>query len=114
MPREYVKPQLLRGFRDFLPAQMILRQNVIRTMREIFETHGFAPLDTPALEYLETVLPATMFSAFQPLLTDKDLTPVRRRKPADARAELIRAGATMTVSLDELRRQLEIASTEDT
>ena len=33
--------------------------------------------------------------------------PARRRKPAEARAELIRAGATMTVSLDELRRQLE-------
>ena len=60
-----------------------------------------------ALEYLETVLPAPLFSAFQPLLTATGPPPARRRKPADARAELIRAGATMTVSLDELRRQLE-------
>jgi histidyl-tRNA synthetase len=48
-------PQLLKGFRDFLPAQMILRQRVMQTAREVFEKHGFAPLDTPALEYLETL-----------------------------------------------------------
>lgn len=67
-----------------------------------------------ALEYLETVLPAPLFSAFHPLLTTEP-TPVagRRREPAAARAELIKAGATMTVSLDELRRQLDAASIED-
>ena len=48
-------PQLLKGFRDFLPGQMILRQRVMQTAREVFERHGFAPLDTPALEYLETL-----------------------------------------------------------
>src|SRR3954470_16368919 len=55
MPPESIKPQLLKGFRDFLPAQMILRQRIIHTLRDIFEKHGFAPLDTPALEYLETL-----------------------------------------------------------
>ena len=55
MPSEQIKPQLLKGFRDFLPAQMILRQHIMNTLREIFEKHGFAPLDTPALEYLETL-----------------------------------------------------------
>jgi histidyl-tRNA synthetase len=55
MPSESIKPQLLKGFRDFLPAQMILRQRIIHTLRDIFEKHGFAPLDTPALEYLETL-----------------------------------------------------------
>ena len=55
------------------------------------------------LEYLETVLPMPLFSAFQPALTATGPPPARRRKPADARAELLRAGATMTVSLDELR-----------
>jgi histidyl-tRNA synthetase len=55
MPNEQIKPQLLKGFRDFLPAQMILRQHIMSTLREIFEKHGFAPLDTPALEYLETL-----------------------------------------------------------
>jgi ATP/ADP translocase len=66
-----------------------------------------------ALEYLETVLPAALFSAFQPLLTATGPPPARRRKPADARAELLRAGATMTVSLEELRRQLDISAREE-
>jgi predicted kinase len=67
-----------------------------------------------ALEYLETVLPMPLFLAFQPVLTTTGPSPARRRKPADARAELIRAGATMTVSLDELRRQLEITARDET
>lgn len=49
------KPQVLKGFRDYLPKQMILRRRIIETFREIFERHGFEPLDTPALEYLEVL-----------------------------------------------------------
>ncbi|HKG27349.1 MAG TPA: histidine--tRNA ligase [Thermomicrobiales bacterium] len=49
------KPQILKGFRDYLPKQMILRQRIIQTFRQIFERHGFEPLDTPALEYLEVL-----------------------------------------------------------
>ena len=44
------KPQILKGFRDYLPGQMILRQRISGIFREIFERHGFEPLDTPALE----------------------------------------------------------------
>lgn len=47
------KPQILKGFRDFLPEQMLLRQRVIGIIREVFEKHGFEPIDTPAIEYLE-------------------------------------------------------------
>jgi histidyl-tRNA synthetase len=55
MPDPTMKPQALKGFRDFLPTTMILRQQIIATLRGIFERHGFVPLDTPALEYLETL-----------------------------------------------------------
>src|SRR4051794_18233966 len=55
MPDPTMKPQLLKGFRDFLPNQMILRQRIMNRVREVFERHGFVPLDTPALEYLETL-----------------------------------------------------------
>ncbi len=47
--------QRLKGFRDLLPATMFVRQHVIDTLRGIFELHGFAPLETPALEYLSTL-----------------------------------------------------------
>ena len=49
------KPQILKGFRDYLPEQMILRQEVMRRIRAVFEAHGFEPLDTPALEYMEVL-----------------------------------------------------------
>jgi histidyl-tRNA synthetase len=49
------KPQILKGFRDHLPRQMILRQRIIGIFRDIFEAHGFEPIDTPALEYLEVL-----------------------------------------------------------
>lgn len=47
------KPQVLKGFRDYLPEQMLLRQHALGIIRETFERHGFEPLDTPALEYME-------------------------------------------------------------
>jgi len=47
------KPRILKGFRDFLPSDMLLRQRVIEAFRDVFERHGFEPLDTPAIEYLD-------------------------------------------------------------
>jgi histidyl-tRNA synthetase len=47
--------RVLKGFRDYMPEQMILRQRIIGIARDIFERHGFEPLDTPALESLEVL-----------------------------------------------------------
>lgn len=49
-------PQVLRGFRDYLPADMIPRQQLIHTIERVFERYGFAPLQTPAVEYSELLL----------------------------------------------------------
>lgn len=48
-----VKLQTLKGFRDFLPKEARKRQYVIRQLAEVFESYGFEPLETPALEYAE-------------------------------------------------------------
>lgn len=45
--------QTLKGFRDFLPAEARKRQYVINTLKSVFESYGFEPLETPALEYEE-------------------------------------------------------------
>ena len=50
-----IEPQIPKGFRDFLPQQMILRREIMRTMSAIFEQYGFVPLDTPCLEYARTL-----------------------------------------------------------
>lgn len=48
-----IKPQTLKGFRDFLPQEAVKRQYVIDIVRKTFELYGFEPLETPAIEYLE-------------------------------------------------------------
>ena len=56
MNTQKIKPQTLKGFRDFLPSDAIARNYVIGKIKEVFETFGFDPLETPALEYAETLL----------------------------------------------------------
>ena len=48
-----ITPQTLKGFRDYLPETMIPRRQIITAAAEGYESFGFAPIDTPALEYLE-------------------------------------------------------------
>lgn len=43
-------PQLLKGFRDYLPQEQMARFKIIRKVSEVFERFGFSPMDTPALE----------------------------------------------------------------
>ncbi len=50
------KTQLLKGFRDFLPEQMRVRNYVLSVMKDVFESFGFEPLETPSLEYTQTLL----------------------------------------------------------
>ncbi|OGH11360.1 MAG: histidine--tRNA ligase [Candidatus Levybacteria bacterium RIFCSPLOWO2_01_FULL_36_13] len=45
--------QTLKGFRDFLPKEARKRQYVLETLKKVFESYGFEPLETPALEYEE-------------------------------------------------------------
>ena len=49
------KPSLPKGTRDFGPAQMARRQFILNTIRKVFETYGFQPLETPAMENLSTL-----------------------------------------------------------
>jgi histidyl-tRNA synthetase len=48
-----IEPRTLQGFRDYLPASAIPRERLIDTARRVYRSYGFAPIDTPALEYLE-------------------------------------------------------------
>jgi histidyl-tRNA synthetase len=48
-----IEPRTLKGFRDYLPEQMIPREALIETARRVYRSYGFLPIDTPALEYEE-------------------------------------------------------------
>jgi histidyl-tRNA synthetase len=52
---ETVEPRLSRGLRDLLPQQMLPRQWMIDTIRQVYELYGFVPLSTPAIEYLDVL-----------------------------------------------------------
>jgi histidyl-tRNA synthetase len=50
-----VKTQPARGMRDFLPADVRRREYVIARIRDVYERYGFEPLETPAVENIETL-----------------------------------------------------------
>ena len=50
-----VQPRLSRGLRDLLPDQMLARQQMVDTIRGVYELYGFVPLSTPAIEYLDVL-----------------------------------------------------------
>jgi histidyl-tRNA synthetase len=52
---ETVQPRLSRGLRDLLPDQMLARQQMIDTIRGVYELYGFVPLSTPAIEFLDVL-----------------------------------------------------------
>ncbi len=45
-----IKPELGGGLRDYLPKDMIPRQKILDIIRGVFESFGFLPIDTPAIE----------------------------------------------------------------
>ncbi len=44
-----------RGMRDFLPSDVRKRNYVINIIKEVYESYGFEPLETPSVENLETL-----------------------------------------------------------
>jgi histidyl-tRNA synthetase len=54
--RTLIQPRTLKGFRDYLPAAMMAREQLIETAKRVYRSYGFSPIDTPALEYAEILL----------------------------------------------------------
>ena len=50
------KPSIPQGTRDFGPEEVRKRQYIFNTIRSVFELYGFQPLETPAMENLETLM----------------------------------------------------------
>ena len=50
------KPSIPKGTRDFSPAEMMRRTYIYESIKSVFRTYGFAPLETPAMENLSTLL----------------------------------------------------------
>jgi len=48
--------QPARGMRDFLPDDVRRREYVVRIVREVYDRYGFEPLETPAVENIDTLV----------------------------------------------------------
>src|SRR4030066_2452209 len=51
-----MKPTIPEGSRDFLPEEMMKREYIFDTIRQVFRLYGYQPIETPALENLSTLL----------------------------------------------------------
>jgi histidyl-tRNA synthetase len=49
------KARLPRGFRDRGAAEIAAERRVLETVRQVFESYGFSPLETPAFEYTDAL-----------------------------------------------------------
>jgi len=50
------KPSIPKGTRDFLPTEMVKRNYIFDTIKDVFRLYGFQPIETPAMENLSTLL----------------------------------------------------------
>lgn len=50
------KPSIPKGTRDFSPEEMLKRDFIFDTIRQVFRLYGFQPIETPAMENLSTLL----------------------------------------------------------
>ena len=50
------KPSIPKGTRDFSPVEMVKRNYIFDTIKEVFRLYGFQPIETPAMENLSTLM----------------------------------------------------------
>ena len=54
--KDLIEPRIPKGFRDFLPEKETQRLAIVQRLGEVFRLFGFAPIDTPVLEFAEVLL----------------------------------------------------------
>lgn len=54
-PNSRPVPRVPKGFRDTFAPGVLARQHLIEVIRGVYERYGFAPLETPAIEYLDAL-----------------------------------------------------------
>lgn len=54
--KQRISTHVLPGLLEFLPAEQILFDRLVETIRKVYESYGFVPLDTPLIERSEVLL----------------------------------------------------------
>jgi histidyl-tRNA synthetase len=53
--QQRIKPRLVKGMRDQLGEPILRRQEMLTAIRSVFERFGFRPLETPIVEFAQTL-----------------------------------------------------------
>jgi histidyl-tRNA synthetase len=80
--------QPARGMRDFLPEDVRRREHVVRVIRDVYDRYGFEPLETPAVENIETLLGKYGDEGNKLDLQDSEARRARGQRPGRPRAAL--------------------------
>ncbi len=83
------RPAPLSGFPEWLPSDRIVEQHLLDTVRRVFELHGFASIETRAVEPLEQLLRKGEI--------DKEVYVVRRLHGTDEDADSLALHFDLTV-----------------
>ena len=51
-----MKPSIPKGTRDFSPSEMVNRNYIFDTIKQVFRTYGYSPIETPSMENLDTLM----------------------------------------------------------
>jgi histidyl-tRNA synthetase len=51
-----LKPSIPKGTRDFSPQEMVRRNYLFDTIKQVFQRYGYLPIETPAMENLQTLM----------------------------------------------------------
>ncbi|HEY0029635.1 MAG TPA: histidine--tRNA ligase [Bacteroidia bacterium] len=51
-----MKPSIPKGTRDFSPVEMVRRNYIFDTIKQVFQRYGYLPIETPAMENLSTLM----------------------------------------------------------
>jgi len=51
-----LKPSIPKGTRDFSPTEMVKRNYIFDTIKQVFQRYGYLPIETPAMENLSTLM----------------------------------------------------------
>jgi histidyl-tRNA synthetase len=51
-----LKPSIPKGTRDFSPQEMVKRNYIFNTIRQVFRNYGYLPIETPSMENLDTLM----------------------------------------------------------
>ncbi|MDX9697385.1 MAG: ATP phosphoribosyltransferase regulatory subunit, partial [Bacteroidales bacterium] len=50
------KPSVPKGTRDFSPVEMVKRNFIFDSIKDVFKRYGYLPIETPSMENLSTLL----------------------------------------------------------